>query len=159
MRISSVVEDLASDLKALGELGDQAMAEAARRLAGAMQAPLTARLLDVLGKAAAELQASLGDRRVEVRLVGDEAQIVVEHRPPEPPPLEEELAVGEGDAEARVTLRLPAQLKARVEAASARDGLSLNAYVVRALTRQVQGERTSVTVVRSGRRMSGYGRS
>ena len=49
LRISVVAEGMAQDLAALGALGDEAMANAARLLAVAMQGPITARLLEVLG--------------------------------------------------------------------------------------------------------------
>jgi predicted HicB family RNase H-like nuclease len=59
------------------------------------------------------------------------------------------------DTETRITLRLPAQLKGRIEAASAREGLSVNSYIVRALSQQAKAPRGP----RVGHRLSGYGRS
>jgi hypothetical protein len=113
-----------------------------------MQGPITARLLAVLGQLAAELSESLPEQTVEVRLLGDDAELVVGTAGPSEPELE-------GDADARITLRLSGQLKARVEAASAREGMSVNSYIVRALNQQARPER----VVRAGRRLTGYGRS
>ncbi len=139
---------MAKDLAALGALGDETTANAARLLAVAMQGPITARLLQVLGELAAELGESLHGQTVEVRLVGDNAELVVGATSPSEPE-------GEGDADARITLRLSAQLKARVEAASAREGVSVNTYIVRALNQQARSDR----VVKVGRRLSGYGRS
>lgn len=152
MRLAEVVDALAADLSALGSLGDDATADAARRLAAAMHAPITARLFDVLGQVAAELGATLPDRHVEVRLVGGDVQLSV--GPAQQGPLTEEEAAGD-DAGARITLRLPAQLKARVEEASMREGLSVNSYIVRALNQQVRAG----TSPRIGRRLSGYGRA
>ena len=152
MRISDTVEAISADLAALGSLGDERTADAAHRLAMAMQATVTARLFDVLGQAAAELSEVLPGQRVEVRLVGGEAHLVVETVDGEPVP--EEAPVGDGSG-ARITLRLPAQLKAKLEEASAREGLSVNSYVVRALNQQVRSERG----FRAGHRLSGYGRS
>lgn len=158
MRVPIIVDELASDLAELGTLGDEAMAAAARRLASAMRAPLTARLLEALAQAAAELGASLPDQRAELRLLGDDAQIVVFAEQtlgqPEPPPVEETT-----DMEARITLRLPTQLKARVEAASSQEGVSVNTYIVRVLTRQAAQGSQSQRVVRAGHHLSGYGRS
>jgi hypothetical protein len=148
LRISVVAEGLAKDLEALGALGDEATANAARLLAVAMQGPITAKLLEVLGQLAVELGESLPGHTVEVRLVGDDAELVVGTADETEPDLE-------GDADARITLRLSAQLKARVEAASARDGVSVNTYIVRALNQQARPERG----VKIGRRLSGYGRS
>lgn len=151
MRISAVVEELAGDLAALGELGDEATASAARRLAGAMQGPITARLLEALGQAAEELMASLPNYRVAVRLSGGDVELVAEaERPSEPPEAEPE-----GEADARITLRLSTQLKTRIEAVSAREGVSVNTYIVRALGQQARTE----PGLKGRRRLSGYGRS
>ena len=114
----------------------------------AMQGPITARVLEILGQLAVELGESLPEHTVEVRLVGDDAEIVVDMAGRGQPDLE-------GDADARITLRLSAQLKARVEAASAREGMSVNTYIVRALNQQARPERGA----KVGRRLSGYGRS
>ena len=152
MRISDTVEAISADLAALGSLGDERTADTARRLAAAMQATVTARLFDVLGQAAAELSEVLPGQRVEVRLAGSEVQLIVETVSREPVPEEAPL---EDDSGARITLRLPAQLKAKLEEASAREGLSVNSYVVRALNQQVRSERG----FRVGNRLSGYGRS
>ena len=119
MRIPDVVEGVASDLAALGALGNETTAAAARQLAVAMHGPLTARLLEVLGQMAVELAAVLPDQRVEVRLIGSDAQlVVVDAEPVEALDVE---GGTEAEADARITLRLPAHLKARVEEASARE--------------------------------------
>ncbi|MGH9106313.1 MAG: hypothetical protein ACRDZX_10845 [Acidimicrobiales bacterium] len=151
MRIASVVSELAADLAALGELGDEETAGAARRLASAMEAPMTARLLEMLGQLAAELGALISDYRVEVRLMGDDAQLLLV--PNEPPEAPEEAT--ESGAEARVTLRLSTELKARIEAASRRECVSVNTYIVRALSQHARPGRQA----RVGQRLSGYGRS
>ncbi len=153
MRIPDVVEGIASDLAALGALGDEATAEAARRLATAMQGPLTARLVEVLSQLAAELGAAMPEHRVEVRLVGSDAELVVDTQ--EPPEPETRAAEAESEADARITLRLPGHLKARIEAASARDGVSVNTYIVRALSHNPWMERGP----KIGHRMKGHGRS
>jgi hypothetical protein len=152
VRISAAVADVAADLAALGALGDDTMAEAADRLAVAMQGPLTARLLELLGQAAAELQASEPLLRVEVRLVGDDAELVVVEREPQPEAGELE---PDADTDARITLRLSATLKTRVEAASAREGVSVNTWIVRILGQQARSQGRSW----GGRRLTGYGRS
>jgi HicB family len=152
MNLSAVVADLASDLAALGALGDEAMADAASRLAAAMEGPITARLLEILGQAAAELGAGQSRARVEVRLVGGDVELVLV----DTDSASESVEPGsEGDADARITLRLSSQLKARIEAASAREGVSVNTWIARALGQQSRREPGS----RAGRRLTGYGRS
>ena len=113
-----------------------------------MQGPITARLLQVLGQLAVELAESLHGQAVEVRLVGDDAELVVGTTATSEPEVD-------ADADARITLRLSTQLKTRIEAASAREGVSVNSYIVRALNQQARTDRG----VKVGRRLSGYGRS
>jgi hypothetical protein len=151
VKISTIVEALASDLVALGALGDETTAAAARRLAVAMEGPITARLLESLSQVAAEVRATLPTGRLEVRLAGGDADLVyVEERQSAEP--DDDV---DAESSARITLRLPATLKARIEAASAREGVSVNTYIVRALGQQSRYERSP----KVGKRMSGYGRS
>ena len=145
MRVSSFVATLREDLVALAALGDEDTAAVATRLADAMVRPVSAALLELLSEIAAELDANLPHGRVEVRLLGQDAELVYVEDP-------DATEQADADASARITLRLPEQLKARVEQAAARDGVSVNTYVVRALQ---QRSRTNVP----GHRISGYGRS
>jgi hypothetical protein len=152
VKLSAIVEALASDLVALGALGDEKTADSARRLAAAMEGPITARLLESLSQVAAEVRATLPSGRLEVRLVGGDAELVFveeEHANPEPA---DDL---DADTSARITLRLPVALKARVEAASAVEGVSVNTYIVRALGQQSRRERGS----KGSQRLTGFGRS
>ena len=72
--------------------------------------------------------------------VGEEAE------PPEP--------AAEDGLTARITLRLPESLKTTIEAAAAREGISVNSWLVRALSRGAAGPAR-----RSGKRLQGYGQS
>jgi hypothetical protein len=147
MKISDVVAAVRDDLISVAALGDEATALVAERLADAMVRPVTATLLELLGQIAAELDELLPRGRVEVRLAGQDAALIYVDDPDEP--VEES-----GDeASARITLRLPEQLKARVEEAAQREGISVNAYIVRALNQRSRPATPGV-----GRRLSGYGR-
>ena len=55
---------------------------------------------------------------------------------------------------ARVTLRLPEALKRELEAAAAREGVSLNTWLVRALSRS-----TAPAPRRTGKRLTGYAKN
>jgi hypothetical protein len=155
VRLSAVVGDLASDLTTLGTLGDDAMADAAKRLAAAMPGPLTARLLELLGQAAAELEGGEPGTHVQVRLVGDDVHLVVIDPDPAAETSEPERHRDTDAPDSRITLRLSATLKARVEAASDREGVSVNTWIGRALSQQLRDPRPS----RMGRRLKGYGQS
>ena len=80
---------------------------------------------------------------VEVRLADGEPAFVVTTAPPEreyDEPAAAPAAEGEPGT-ARLTLRLPDSLKARVEAAAARDGVSVNTWLVRAAGRSLETPR------------------
>ena len=59
------------------------------------------------------------------------------------------------DLSARISLRLPESLKTAVEAAAAREGVSTNAWLVRAIARATE----SRPVHHTGKRLSGYAQS
>ncbi|HEX3823391.1 MAG TPA: toxin-antitoxin system HicB family antitoxin [Mycobacteriales bacterium] len=151
MQISAVTAALSADLVALGSLGDEATAEVAQRLSIAMTAPISARLVELLGQVAAELDSTLTRGRVEVRLVGGDAELVlVDDEDIEPVG---ETPAADSDADARISLRLPSPLKVRIEAAATSAGISVNAYIVRALQRPQHHQQPG------HRRLTGYGRS
>jgi hypothetical protein len=149
MEMAPHVEALVADLEAAAAVGDDATAEAARRLAAALRAAAGLRLLDALAEAVLELNGQLAAGRVEIRLAGRDPQLVfVEDQAPP-------VAADTGDA-ARITLRLPAGLKADIEAAAAREGASVNTWLVRAVTR---GLGSGPKQRGPGRRVTGYGKS
>ena len=55
MDVAAYVEALQQDLANVAGIGDEAVAEAARRIAAALESSLRLRLTDALGEAAAEL--------------------------------------------------------------------------------------------------------
>jgi predicted HicB family RNase H-like nuclease len=139
------VEGLQADLEEIAAVGDDSVADAARRLTAAVGASAGLRLLDALGEAAL----------VEVRVSGqDPALVYVEDKAEEAPPA----TTGDVELVARISLRLPEALKAAVEAAAAREGVSVNTWLVRSLTRLVSsgggGGRRG-----PGNRLTGFGRS
>jgi hypothetical protein len=152
MQTTPYVDALLADLEAMAALGDEAVADAARRLSQSLRASAGLRLLDLLGEAALEVSGQLPSGHVEVRLAGQEPSLVyVEEEPAAPAP-----AAGPDDASARITLRLSEALKSSVEAAAAREGVSVNTWIVRALARAASAP---TTVRRSGRRLTGYAES
>lgn len=151
MQTTPYVDALLADLEAMAGLGDEAVADAARRLSQTLRASAGMRLLDLLGEAALEVSGQLPSGHVEVRLAGQEPSLVyVEDEPPAATP-----AAGPEDASARITLRLSEALKASVEAAAAREGVSVNTWIVRALGRAASAPATR----RVGRRLTGYAES
>lgn len=121
---------------------DPGVAAAAELLQTALQSALLASALELAEQAAAEVEAQLPGHRITVTLKEGEPHLRVEAG--------EESAAAPEDFEARLTLRLPATLKARIEEAAEASGQSVNSWVVRALTAgTVQTRRSSGRVTRT----------
>ena len=174
MDLDPYVDALRADLEAAAAAGTDATRETARLLTGALDASLRLCLVDALSAMAAEVTA-VGDLgSVEIRMHGREPQVVVlaDATPPEPPaapsmPAGAPAAEGDDDgATARVTLRLPEPLKAQAEERAGSEGLSVNAWLVRAVAHAVHGMPAGPGGLHSspsifgarGRRISGYAR-
>src|SRR4051812_48197708 len=153
MELTPYVESLREDLASAADIGDAAASEAARRLAHALDSAVRLRMLEVLSEAMVEVGGQLPSGRVDVRLAGREPQLVfVDEAPPEREA--PTAAAAEDGLSARITLRLPESLKAGVEAAASREGVSTNAWLVRALARSLEPQTTKRA---GGRRMTGFG--
>jgi hypothetical protein len=151
MNLTIVLEGLQEDLRGLAELGDERAQQIAGRLGEALASNLRLKLFDLLSQAAVELSSKLPSGHVEVRLAGQEPELVfVDSGGGEPAG-----AVGE-ELSARISLRLPESRKGAVEKAAAREGISTNAWLVRAIARATESR---TTVNTGGRRLSGYAQS
>ena len=156
MQMSTFVEALRNDLDSIAAVGDDPTAHAARRLTLALQSSAGLRLLDALGEVALEVSGQLPSGHVEVRLSGQDAELVYVQEEAEEP-----AAPSGDDASARITLRLPEALKVTVEAHASGEGVSVNTWIVRALTRALAGggTRGGTWGPRTGSRLTGFGRS
>jgi HicB family len=146
MEMARFVEALEADLAAVAAVGDEQTRAVADRVLQAIRGSAGLRLLDALGEAALEISAQLPEGHIEVRLVGQDPALVYvgeEAAPPEP--------AAEDGLTARITLRLPETLKASLEVNASREGISVNSWIVRALSRGTAGP-----VQRSGKRLRGY---
>ena len=149
MKTAKFVEQLEQDLASVAALGGDAVADAAERLIQALRGSARLRLMETLGEAALEISAQLPEGHVEVRLVGPDPELV--YVPAEP--AEAPTAAPEDGLTARITLRLPDSLKRDLETAATMAGISLNAWLVRALSRS-----TAPPPRRTSNRLSGYAR-
>jgi hypothetical protein len=152
MQIDGYVQALREDLARVAAVGDESTARAAELLAVALESAVGRRLLEALGEAALELSGQLEEGHVEVRFAGGDPELVLVRDEGAAPaePADEAFA-------ARISLRLPESLKGRLETAAARDGVSLNTWLVQALTRAAEPRPSSGGSSR--RRLTGYGRS
>jgi HicB-like protein involved in pilus formation len=159
MKMSLVVDGLRSDVISVGELGDDTVAEVADRIAEVLGRSIPSRIFDLLSDVAAEVSAELPEGRVEIRVAGDDVDLAYVEEPPAAVagPIGD---VGEDrdrdrDMSARITLRLSETLKARVEEGAAREGISVNAFIVRTLEHGASGEQKRKSY--AGHRLRGYG--
>jgi hypothetical protein len=153
MDLARHVTAVQSDLAAAAALGGDEVGEAGRRLAEAASASLQLRLLDLLSEAALGLNAQLPDGHVELRLAGRDPELVFVAGAA----VESDASEGAPEYDARITLRLPEGLKAAAEAAADREGISTNAWIVRALKRELDARPRGR--IRSGNRLQGYAQS
>jgi hypothetical protein len=151
VQLQRFIDSLKADLTAVAELGDDTTADAAGRLVVSLQASVGLRLLDALSEAALELNEKLPSGHVEVRLSGQDPELVFVGDEPEA-----QVGGAEAAYTARITLRLPEALKVSIEAAASREGVSANTWIVRALARATTSGGPSV---QSGNRLTGYARS
>jgi hypothetical protein len=149
METAKFVEKLERDLASVAALGGDAVADAAERLIQALRGSASLRLMETLGEAALEISAQLPEGHVEVRLVGPDPELV--YVPAEQ--TEAPTVSAEDGLTARITLRLPEGLKRDLESAAALAGVSLNAWLVRALNRS-----TAPPPRRTSNRLTGYAR-
>ena len=152
MELRPFVEGLQADLEGIAAVGDDAVAEAAKRLTSAVGASAGLRLLAALTEAALEVSEQLPSGHVEIRLSGQDPSFVYveEGEAPAPPAAEDALV-------ARISLRLPEGLKLAIEAAATREGVSVNAWLVRSLARAVGSSGGGTRISRN--RLTGFGRS
>ena len=143
MDLSPYVDQLRRELVQAAEpAGDDARA-LAERLTAPLESSLRLALLSALSSAAEEITSQLAPGAVDVRLRGVDIGFVVTPPPaagdptapetaaaPPPPPAPE----ADDGGTARITLRLGENLKARIEEAATREGFSVNAWLVRAVT-------------------------
>ena len=136
MDIERHVQAIQSDLAAAAALGDEAAAAAGERLAAAVGvlAPAPPLRRPHRGDARAQRPAAVGARRGAARRPQPRAR---RRRRRRAGPSRPRRRPGD-DLSARITLRLPETLKSQVEAASNREGVSTNAWIVRALSRALE---------------------
>lgn len=151
MDLTPFVDNVRRELAIAAEAGGDDARALAERLTAPLASSIRLTLLDALSAAADEITRELAPGSVEVRLrAGDAAFAVTPHtvETPEtsgpdvaPAPEVEDPAPDDDMADSamvRINLRLPEQLKARVEVAAAAEGRSVNAWLVRAATAALQ---------------------
>ncbi|PRX97972.1 histidine kinase [Allonocardiopsis opalescens] len=152
MDLTPYVDKLHRQLVAAAEAGSEETRATAEHLAASLDSAARLAVMDALSDAADEITRDFAPGSVEVRLRGRHTDFIVT-----PPPVfgsfdetgddgpagtpgrpgdiaPEYQPEADDGGTARVTLRLPDHLKPRVEDAARREGLSVNAWLVRAVT-------------------------
>lgn len=133
MHLESRIAQVQNHLAAAAALGDDRTREIATALATTAAPAVRLAILDALSAAAAEVTEALLDEpsapTVTVRQDGDEVRIEVRTEAVAPVV---EPRRDDTDASARISLRLSESLKAEVDGAADRDGVSVNSWLVRA---------------------------
>lgn len=165
MDLTPYVENLRNELAVAAAAGGDEARALADRLTLPLESAARLTLLNALSVAMGEVTRDLAPGSVDVRLRGLDPEFVVT-----PPPSTEGFRSFHGEAPpvapaaaevvpslppvaplvvpdtdetgtARINLRLPANLKARAEEAATQEGLSLNAWLVRAVAGALDGGR------------------
>lgn len=151
MDLTPYVDNLRHELAVAADAGGDDARALAERLTAPLESAARLTLLNALSAAMGEVTLELAPGSVDVRLRGLDPEFVVTPPPaaepfqearepiasPPAPPLPPVDA--DDGATARINLRLPAHLKAQAESAASREGLSVNAWLVRAVSAAVDG--------------------
>jgi hypothetical protein len=170
MDLTPYVDGLRHELALAAESAGPDAQALAERLTAPLESAVRLTLLDALSAAASEITRDLAPGSVDLRLRGREPSFVVTPAPAEPsfaePDVMSAAAAGRGTAEGddasmtRINLRLPQDLKDRVEDAARDAGLSVNAWLVRSAAAALGGGdgglRSERRVPRGGDRLSGW---
>jgi hypothetical protein len=141
MDLTPYVSKLSAELAVAAEAGGEDARALAERLIAPLDSAVRLTLLEALSSAADEITRDLAPGSVELRLRGREPSFIVTPPPTDdsfsdsappaaaaPPPVVD----ADDSAMARINVRLPEQLKARIEEAAANEKISANVWLVRA---------------------------
>ncbi|MCT4356279.1 hypothetical protein M5362_24410 [Streptomyces sp. Je 1-79] len=155
MDLTPYVDNLRHELGVAAEAGGDEARALADRLTGQLESAARLTLLNALSDAMDEVTRDLAPGSVDVRLRGLNPEFVVTAPPTAdlfdepgapvqapPPPVAPPVETEEGGATSRINFRPPAQLKIRVEEAASREGLSVNAWLVRAVAAALEPDTT-----------------
>ncbi|WP_298130684.1 YlcI/YnfO family protein [Micropruina sp.] len=156
MDLNPYLAAVAVDLEKATALADDATKEITTRVAVAVEPALRLAMTQLLADAAAQLTGELGTAVVTVRMDGREPVLHVQEQAAAAaePTASEPLVGADDEGTARVTVRLPEQLKRRAEGLAQAAEQSLNTWIVQAVRRAAQAPRTDHR--NSSRRITGW---
>ncbi|MFI7388691.1 hypothetical protein [Streptomyces sp. NPDC049813] len=146
MDLAPHVTNLSRALAAAGTAGGKEAEAFLERFAIPLESAIRLTLLEVVSQAAEEISAELPAGSVDVRLQGSNPRLKVTaesaaQQAPAPHDSDSApLATDEGPL-SRITVRMPERLKQHVDEAAGEEGVSANAWLVRAAAAAVQSAR------------------
>jgi len=160
MELDPYVEEIQRQVALAAEAGGDDARALAERLMAPLDATVRLALQHALADAADQITVELAPGSVELRIRGRELAFVVTPAPVDLPPggddATDDTSVGALDpppdddgATARINVRMPEHLKARIEQAAATQHLSVNAWLVRAAGAAVDRAETTPSFDRS----------
>jgi hypothetical protein len=178
MDLTPYVELLRRELAVAAEAGGEEARVLAERLTAPLESAIRLTLLEALSAATAEITRDLAPGSVHLRLSGRDPDFVVALPPADRPmpdedtpdvsaapmdpaaPMDEAtLPAGDKGGTSRINLRLPDDVKVRVEEAAGRERISVNAWLVRAAAAALQPGRGAGPTSGTGRRGASHGQS
>lgn len=166
MDLTPYVDKLRDELAVAADAGGPEARALAERLTAPLESAIRLALLEALSAAADEITRELAPGSVDVRLRGRDPSFVVTPVPASPPvrdepaPIDDAQIFGDKAATARINLRLPDDLKARVEEAATRGHVSVNTWLVRAAAFALESDTTTRPTARrasdDGGRFTGW---
>jgi hypothetical protein len=140
MNLNTYTATLREQLAIAAEAGGDEARALAERLTAPLESSARLVLLEALSAAADEITGELAPGTVELRLRAGNPEFVVTSAPVDAAhedlrsttPAIGAVTEGEDGGTSRLNLRLPEALKLRIEEAARNEGLSLNAWLVRA---------------------------
>ena len=145
MDLSPYIESVRAGVVSASSLADEPTQHVAARLGTAIESSTRLAIIRALSDAAGTISAELAPSSVEVRMVGSEPEFVVSIQTADAEPtllMPESEQAGEdaaatSDVEdepvARISLRLPQSVKTRVDEIASAEGISTNAWLIRAV--------------------------
>lgn len=162
MDISPYLESVRTGVTNAAALADEHTQQVAQRLGAAIGSSTRLALIAALSDAAGAISAEIAPASVEVRLVGQDPELVVSvpQAPTEPTmllpeneptvTLDEPLGSDDDEPLARISLRLPTSVKSRVDKLADEEGISTNAWLTRAIMDSLGGRNVRQPPTRPG---------
>lgn len=153
MNTSHLFSQIQTDIETLTALGDAQVREAITRIYPVLEPLLQQRITAYLVTLVAAYNAQPGVAPLELRIDTDRIEIVPQAAVNVSEPI--------GELDARIALRIPSDLKDKVEQAADAEGISANSWIIRVLGAAVTKPSATVPTFnfQVGTRVRGRGRS